>query len=204
MKLPIVIICSALFTAILFSCSDQIAGNSSEITNGYCCAFSAPADSAMVVAYPKGYVPFPASAGPETTFTDKNGRFSMSLGRKAWNLVVYDKLQAHGAFVPLPGGDSTLDTIALTPLGAIHGLVNDTTALDRCVGVVGSPFYARITGKSDTFSLIKMPAFNYGINLWQLETGINKAGPPGETITDARSTSVMILPDSTANVVINH
>jgi hypothetical protein len=203
MKRMFLILCSALFTALPLSCSDQLAGNSSEITNGYCFASAAPADSAMVVAYPKDYIPFPPSAAPETTYTDKNGYFSLRLGRKSCNLIIYDKIRTRGAFVPLPRGDSTIGTIVLSNVGAINGIVNDTMPGDRCIGVVGSPFYARITGKTATFSLTKMPSFNYLINLWELSSGISQWDPPDMNTTAVRPISVTVRPDSTAMVIIN-
>jgi hypothetical protein len=202
MKRMIVTLCSTIFAALLFSCSDQLAGNSSEITNGYCFASGAPVDSAMVVAYPNDYIPYPPSDVPETTFTDKNGYFSMRIGHTGRNLVIYDKLRTRGAFVPLPGGDSTINTIVLADVGAINGVVNDTMAGDRCIGVVGSPFYARITGKTDTFSLINMPSFTYLINLWLLVVKANEWGPPIMNTTAVRPISVTVRPDSTATVII--
>jgi hypothetical protein len=193
---------STLFVMLLLSCSPQLAGNSSEITNGYCVASAAPADSAMVVAYPDNYIPYPPSSAPETTYTDKNGHFSLQLGRTGWNLVIYDKYQTRGAFVPLPAGDSALDTIALAEVGAVRGTVTDTMAGDRCIGVIGSPFYARITGKTDTFSLVKMPSFNYLINLWRLTAGVSQWGPPDMNTTAVRPISVTVRPDSTATIII--
>lgn len=206
MKCMVRILCSALFTAFLFSCTMQIAGNGSEITNGYCAISAVPADNAMVVAYPDDYIPYPPSAGPETTFTDKNGRFSMRLGKTGWNLVIYDRLQAFGAFVHLSMADSTTDTIALDSVGAIHGIINDTMADARFIGVVGSPFYAGITGKTDTFSLIKMPPFTYLINLWQAgnTSGENRTSDTkANFITTAGPITVTVRPDSTTEAVIN-
>ena len=206
MKRMVCLLCSALSTALLFFCTNQLAGNGSEITNGYCYASAAPADSALVVAYPSGYFPYPPSAGPETTFTDKNGYFSMRLGHTGWNLVIYDKLQARGAFVPLPGGDSTIDTITLMNVGGINGIVNDTMAGARYIGVVGSPFYAGITGRTDTFSLIKMPPFTYLINLWQAgnTSSENRTGDiKADLRTTAKPITVTVRPDSTTEAIIN-
>jgi hypothetical protein len=205
MKCMVRILCSALFTAFLFSCTMQLAGNGSEITNGYCAISAVPADNAMVVAYPDDYIPYPPSAGPETTFTDKNGRFSMRLGKTGWNLVIYDKRQEFGAFVPLPKGDSTIDTIMLDSVGAIHGIINDTMADSRFIGVIGSPFYAGITGRTDTFSLIKMPPFTYLINMWQAGSNASE-NQTGDTKADLRTTAkpitVTVRPDSTTEAII--
>lgn len=203
MKRMVRLLCSALFAALLFSCTDQWAGNGSEITNGYCTASAAPADSAMVVAYPSGYFPYPPSAGPETTYTDKDGYFSMRLGHTGWNLVIYDKLQACGAFVPLPGGDSTIDTITLMKLGGIYGIVNDTTAGSRYIGVLGSPFFMGITGRTDTFSLIKIPPNNYLITMWWVKenSGTDPYRVKPDLISGDTPAFVTVWSDSTVRVI---
>jgi hypothetical protein len=206
MKRMVCLLCPALFAALLFSCTDQWAGNGSEITNGYCTASAAPADSAMVVAYPGGYFPYPPSAGPETTYTDINGYFSMRLGHAGWNLVIYDRLREYGAFVPLQSGDSAIDTIILMKVGAISGIVNDTLAGSRFIGILGSPFYKEITGRTDTFSLLKIPSFNYLISMWLVgeNGGTNpykvKPGP----ISGDNSALVTVWPDSMTRVTLTH
>jgi hypothetical protein len=203
MKRMVCLLCSALFAAYLLSCTDQLAGNGSEITNGYCTVSAAPADSAMVVAYPSGYFPYPPSAAPETTFTDINGYFSMRLGHTGWNLVIYDRLQARGAFVPLPNGDSTIDTIALLKVGGIYGIVNDTMAGSRFIGILGSPFYMGITGRTDTFSLMKIPSHNYVISMWLVgkSGGTDQYRVKPDLITGDNQGFVTVWPDSTVRVI---
>jgi hypothetical protein len=206
MRHPFFLVVLSLFAALIVSCGIQLAGNGSEITNGNCVADAAPADSAMVIAYPQNYVPYPTIAGPETTFTDKNGHFSIYLGHKAWNLVIYDSAQTHGAFVPLPNGDSAMDTIVLRGVGAISGIVNDTAAGPRYVGIIGSPFYAGITGTSDTFSLTKIPAFSYSIKVWRIVSQRVVRG--GDTLANDFSSNInppliVVKPDSTTRVIIN-
>jgi|WetSurMetagenome_2_1015567.scaffolds.fasta_scaffold129911_2 hypothetical protein len=204
MKRMVCLLCSALFAALLFSCTDQWAGNGSEITNGYCTASAAPADSAMVVAYPSGYFPYPPSAGPETTYTDINGYFSMRLGHAGWNLVIYDRLREYGAFVPLQSGDSAIDTIILMKVGGIYGIVNDTMAGSRFIGILGSPFYKEITGRTDTFSLIKIPSFNYLISMWWVRetSGTEPYRMKPDLISGNNPNLVMVWPDSTTRVIV--
>jgi hypothetical protein len=201
------ILCSVFLVATLFSCTQQLAGNGSEITNGYCVASASPADSAMVVAYPNDYLPYPPSGKPETTFTDKNGHFALCLGRKGWNLVIYDRLQVFGAFVPLPRGDSAVDTVVLRGVGGITAIVNDTAAVPRIVGIIGSPFYARITGTTDTFSITKIPAFYYNLSRWQWLP--NTSGTLDERVFPVTniglkggSATLWVQPDSTTNITI--
>jgi len=202
------ILCSILIVTSLFSCTQQLAGNGSEITNGYCVSSATAADSAMVVAYPSDYLPYPPSAGPETTFTDKNGRFSLRLGRKGWNLVIYDRFKAFGAFFPLPRGDSAVDTVVLRGVGSISGIVYDTVAGPRYIGIIGTPFYAGITGKTDTFSLMKIPAFYYTLGMWRWGEAaidsLNKKGPPiVNNFLNGSSSMVRVLPDSATYIIIN-
>jgi len=197
------------FTIFLLSCSQQLAGNGSEITNGYCIAEAAPAESAMVVAYPKNYVPYPPVAGPETTYTDSKGHFSMRLAQSGWNLLIYDRLQLHGAFVTLPSGDSAIDTVVLNDLGSIAGIVNDTIGGLRYIGIIGSPFYTDIVGMSDTFSLNRLPSFGYSINAWNLKSlGSYFTNPgPSDSNPQPEATfpliSVTVWPDSTTTVIIS-
>jgi hypothetical protein len=207
-KRMIAVLCSALLAGLLPSCTNHLAGNGSEVTNGYCVASAAPADSAMVVAYPHDYIPYPPSAGPETTFTDQDGRFSMRLGQSDWNLVIYDKLGARGAFVPLLGSCSTTDTIVLDSVGAINGIINDTLAVARYIGVVGSPFYAGISGRTDTFSLVKLPPSSYTMNLWQIrptsgDTDNSTINSRVKIIPTATPISVTVWSDSTTAAIIN-
>ena len=209
MNFKLRILCSVLLVASVFSCTQQLAGNGSEITNGYCVASASAADSAMVVAYPNDYLPYPPSGKPETTFTDKNGHFALCLGRKGWNLVIYDRLQVFGAFVPLPRGDSAVDTIVLKHLGSVYGVANDTTADLRYIGILGSPFYAALTGKTDTFSLIKLPAYYYDLRKWRL----TKSGESGATDFQnislrssnniTASATIRVVPDTTTNILID-
>jgi hypothetical protein len=201
-----VFVFQALFLALLFSCTNQLAGNSSEITNGFCIAEATPADSAIVVAYPFNYVPSSGLAGPETTYTDKHGNFSIQLGYTGWNLVIYDRARARGAFVPLPSGDSAVDTIVLKHLGSISGIVNDTMNDTGFVGIAGSPFYAEVIGKSDSFSLNKIPPFYYNVIVWRLGTTVIASNPINQhmsTLTSVGSSSVAVWPDSTTTVIIN-
>ncbi len=205
MRHPFFLAVLSLFAALIVSCGIQLAGNGSEITNGNCVADAAPADSAMVIAYPQNYVPYPTIAGPETTFTEKNGHFSIYLGHKAWNLVIYDSAQTHGAFVPLPNGDSAIDTIVLKGLGAIAGIVNDTIGDPRYVGIVGSPFCAGIIGTSDTFTLTKIPTFSYLIKVWRVSSqavGRGSEIPVNDFTTNINPPLVAVEPDSTTRVII--
>ena len=209
----------SLLAALLFSCGHQMAGNGSEITNGNCIAEAAPAESAMVVAYPQYYVPSSPAVAPETTFTDSKGYFSMRLGRCGWNLVIYDKARVRGAFVPLSSGDSTLDTIVLNDLGAIAGIVNDTLGGPRSVGIIGSPFYADIIGKADTFSIVKIPPHYYSFDVWRLTDELSDTSSnnvfhsPNVFHSDTSLNSnfalvgsdiVWVLPDSTTMFIINY
>jgi hypothetical protein len=213
MKRMIFLIANTFLTALLFSCGHQLAGNGGEITNGYCIAEAAPAESAMVVAYPQNYVPSSPAVAPETTFTDSKGCFSMRLGRCGWNLVIYDKAQVRGAFVPLPSGDSAIDTIVLSDLGAIAGIVNDTLGGPRYVGIIGSPFYANVIGKADTFSLVKLPPHDYSLEVWKLtdarsdtsSKNVFRSVPSlNSNFALVGSDIVWVLPDSTTMLNINH
>ena len=213
MKHTTFLIIIAFLAALLFSCGHELAGNGSEITNGNCVAEAAPAESAMVVAYPQNYVPSSPAVAPETTFTDSKGCFSMRLGRCGWNLVIYDKAQVRGAFVPLPSGDSAIDTIVLSDLGAIAGIVNDTLGGPRYVGIIGSPFYANVIGKADTFSLVKLPPHDYSLEVWKLtdarsdtsSKNVFRSVPSlNSNFALVGSDIVWVLPDSTTMLNINH
>jgi hypothetical protein len=210
----------AFLAALLFSCGHELAGNGGEITNGNCIAEAATAESAMVVAYPENYVPSSPAALPETTFTDGKGHFSMRLGHCGWNLVIYDKAQVRGAFVRLSSGDSAIDTIVLKDLGAIAGIVNDTMGGPRYVGIIGSPFYANVIGKADTFSLVKIPPHDYSLEVWKLTDARSDTSSknvfrsvPNVFHSDTSLNSnfalvgsdiVWVLPDSTTMLNINH
>jgi hypothetical protein len=196
----------SLFAALIVTCGNQLAGNGSEITNGNCAIASVPADSAMVVAYPNKYVPCSTAVGPETTFTDTKGNFAIYLGHDAWNLVIYDRTKAFGAFVPLPSGDSAISTIILRGLGSISGVVNDTATDPRYVGIVGSPFCAGITGVSDTFSLTKIPAYSYYVKVWRVVS--QKVVRGGDSLSNEFTSNInpsliAVEPDSTTTVNIN-
>jgi hypothetical protein len=209
----IFLIFNSFLAALLFSCGHELAGNGGEITNGNCIAEAAPAESAMVVAYPENYVPSSPAALPETTFTDGKGHFSMRLGHCGWNLVIYDKAQVRGAFVPLSSGDSAIDTIVLSDLGAIAGIVNDTLGGPRYVGIIGSPFYANVIGKADTFSLVKIPPHDYSLEVWKLtdarsdtrSKNVFRSVPSlNSNFALVGSDIVWVLPDSTTMLNINH
>jgi hypothetical protein len=208
MKRMAFLIVIAFLAALLFSCGHELAGNGSEITNGNCIAEAAPADSAMVVAYPQDYVPSTPAVAPETTFTDGKGHFSMRLGQSGWNLVIYDKSRVRGAFVPLSSGDSAIDTIVLNDLGAVAGIVSDTIGGPRYVGIIGSPFYAEIAGATDSFSLMKLPPYYYSVNVWRLTDALSdssshsKSNPDNNTMPIGGG-AVMVLPDSTSMVIIS-
>jgi hypothetical protein len=204
---------SAFLATLLFSCGHQLAGNGSEITNGNCLAEAAPADSAMVVAFPQNYVPSSPAVAPETTFTDSKGHFWMRLGPCGWNLVIYDKARVRGAFVPLPSGDSAIDTIVLNDLGAIAGVDNDSMGGPRCVGIIGSPFYANVIGKADTFSLVKIPPHDYSLEVWKLTDALSDSSSNNvfhsvpilnSSFALVGSDIVWVLPDSTTMLNINH
>jgi hypothetical protein len=207
MKRMAFLIVIAFLAALLLSCGHQLAGNGSEITNGNCVAEAAPAESAMVVAYPQNYVPSSPAIAPETTFTDSKGHFSMRLGHYGWNLVIYDKAQVRGAFVPLSSGDSAIDTIVLNDLGAIAGIVNDTLGGPRYVGIIGSPFYADIFGKADTFSLVRIPPYDYSLDVWKLtdehsDSSSHSIPNPDNNTMPIGGGAVTVLPDSTSMVII--
>ena len=59
-----------IITLFLFcSSGNDVAGNGSEITNGFCVSALCGVDSAMVVAYPDNYmVHYHESISPETTY----------------------------------------------------------------------------------------------------------------------------------------
>jgi hypothetical protein len=57
MKLTTGLATAALLFLIFFSCTMQIVGNGSEITNGTAATAAGPADTALVVAYPQNYNP---------------------------------------------------------------------------------------------------------------------------------------------------
>jgi hypothetical protein len=169
MKRTLLLLTTALAVFLCASCGllPPLAGNGSEITNG-CCIISRtgkPADSAMVIAIPQGYVPVPGIANkafPETTFTDTNGSFSLVLDHGAWNLLIYDHTETYGAFVPLyrlaPG-----DSIMIDSLGFLQGTSYDS--LHNSVGIRGSPFFAYYS-PGYTFSIGKIPPFTYTVEVW--------------------------------------
>jgi hypothetical protein len=198
----------SLLAVLLFSCAYDLAGNGGEITNGICVAEAMPAQNAMVVAYRQDYIPTYPLIPPETTFTDSNGHFSMRLGNKGWNLIIYDRNQIRGAFIALPTGDSALDTINLHGLGSITGIINDSVGVSKYIGIVGSPFFTQTFGKTDTFSLKKLPPFNYSVNSWYLSstgnyfTNTDSIDANPQPIITFPLILVTVLPDSATTVTI--
>jgi hypothetical protein len=145
-------------------------GNGSEITNGFhvvnvvVCG-GRPADSAMVIAFPRGYDPVPGgdnSILPETTVTDAGGRFVLMPADSARNLLVYDRTRTCGAFVPI-SRNSSPGTIVLDSLGYLRGMNNDT-AFRRFnyISISGSPFFAQLE-PLDSFMITKLPPYTYSI-----------------------------------------
>jgi hypothetical protein len=171
----------AVFLGVSCGLFPPLAGNGSEITNGCCMVAQTgkPADSAMVIAYPKEYVPAPVTFNevmPETTFTDTAGRFTLALGHGEWNLLIYDRTGTLGAFVPVHR-DSSLYTIALDDLGYVQGMNYDTCKrFINYVGIAGSPFYAAINPLC-SFVITGIPSSTYQVQVWQ--------GPPCVKISDS-------------------
>jgi hypothetical protein len=185
---------STVLALEMYSCTmSPMAGSSSEVTNGTVTAWGAPADSAIVIAYPAHYIPgLPGEASPETTFTDECGRFRLdTLGRGSWNLLIYDTSRALGAFVQLDDGDSDAGTIELDSLGSITGVVEDTAyeLYASFVGVIGSPFFALI--HTDTFSLNDMPPFTYVLSNWRELSGCTPEGCDPVMLIDTIDTVVL-------------
>jgi hypothetical protein len=103
-----------------------------------------------------------------------------------------------------------MDTIVLRGVGSISGVVNDTVAGLRYVGIAGSPFSTKIIGKTDSFSLVKIPPCNYSMNIWGpfISTMPGTIGGGKGTTPDMKnivSNSVMVnvVSDSASIVVIN-
>jgi hypothetical protein len=188
---------------IVLSCS----GNGSEIStragmemsgNGACVTAAGPADSAIVIAVPKDYVPFDSSsAPPETLSTDSKGIFSFRKDRDLWNLIIYDRTRTFGAFVP-HSGDSVIGTVFLDDLGYITGNTGDTSRHVNYVGIVGTPFFTQ-TLQADSFFLPAIPTATYFVKAWETKDKI-AAGTPPYSAAD----SVFISPGQGAVITIFH
>lgn len=176
-------ILTVLAVILCVSCGlfPPLAGSGSEITNGNCVIARAgkPADSAIVIAFPKEYVPAPVTTNkvmPETTITDTAGGFALKLGDNAWNLLIYDHSGILGAFVPIQH-DSVLGTITLDSLGYVEGINYDTNKrLENYVGIIGSPFYTPLN-PLQSFVISKIPSCTYRVEVWR--------GPPCIKISDS-------------------
>jgi hypothetical protein len=81
------------------------------------------------------------------------------------------------------------------------------------VGIIGSPFYADIIGKADTFSLVKIPPHDYSLEVWKLtdarsdtsSKNVFRSVPSlNSNFALVGSDIVWVLPDSTTMLNINH
>ena len=166
--------------------------------NGACVTAAGAADSAIVIAIPKDYVPFDTpSSPPETLYTDNNGIFSFREDRDLWNLIVYDRTRTLGAFVP-HSRDSVIGTVFLDDLGYITGNIDDTSRQVNYVGIVGTPFFTQ-TLQSDSFSLLAIPTSAYFVRAWKIKDKI-AAGTPLYSAAD----SVFVSPGRGAVITIFH
>jgi hypothetical protein len=196
-------IISCALLAFLAACSPAtVAGNGSEVTNGLVASFAGPADSAMVIAFPAGYIPCSQNRDmPETTFTDNEGAFRMGLTDAAWNLLIYDRTGRLGAFAERRSGGAAMGLIRLDSLGAV---ACSTAALGMdstnyvFAGIAGSPFYTKaVKGKSVIIG--RVPPHGYRITLW-VYSGKATAVPvlladsvvAGATVTAGGATRVVI------------
>jgi hypothetical protein len=194
----------SVLIAVLVSCSPNgLAGNGSEITNGVCMTVSGPADSALIIAFPHDYL-FPGKtyAMPETTYTDKNGYFSIVLGDSAWNLLMYDRSQTCGAFVALVNGDANIGRVNLDSLGYLEGTMSDMTFRYGTVTIPGSPFLSMISG-TNTFSISKIPEFSYSVLFTKERIGTCAPGVDcGHFFLDTMTRSISIQAGKTVNVIV--
>jgi hypothetical protein len=171
---------SCALLAFLAACSPApMAGNGSEVTNGLVASSAGPADSAMVIAFPAGYIPCGRNRDmPETTFTDKEGAFRMGLANTAWNLLVYDRSGRLGAFAERRSGGSAMGLIRLDSLGAVAcstAALGKDTMNQVFAGIAGSPFYTKAV-KASSFIIRRVPPHAYRITLW-VYSGMATAEP---------------------------
>jgi hypothetical protein len=185
------------------SCTIQVAGNGSEITNGIVASAAGPADSALVVAYPKDFNPATGdSVSLRRTFTDKNGRFSLRLGNNAFDLLVYDRTKTLGAFVPV-SRDTVMDTLRIHELGSLSGVLQDSVLHFGYLIVRGSPFCAAMIPDS-AFSIPAMPPFTYELLAF---TPPSFGCPPGHTCAahpapDSTIAFVNIMVNSNSSIIL--
>jgi hypothetical protein len=182
------------------NCTMNMAGNGSEVTNGTAITVQGPADSALVIAYPRNYVPMYGDTNTlKKTYTDSNGAFSLQLGDSAWNLLIYSRTGL-GAFVPV-NHDSALDTVKLDSLGTIQGIVQDSTIPFEYIMITGSPFFARLAPES-TFVMTKVPPFTYEIRLFFTPISVCDSGQVCPHHADSLAVIADVRPNAIANIII--
>jgi hypothetical protein len=186
----------------LFCSGNEVAGNGSEITNGVCVSVLGPADCAIVIAYPGNYLlRLNETILPETTFTDKNGKFSIKLGDAAWNLLIYDNTRTFGCFLPLQKDEWELGKIDLDSLGAIRGTVSDTNFSSGYIGIRGSPFYS-IVNRGVPFIIENIPTFTYSYLLWQVPKEVCQPGMDcNENIKDTITGTIQVKSGSETTLI---
>jgi hypothetical protein len=191
--------------ALFAACSPaRIAGNGSEITNGVVVSETGPADSALVIAFPAAYIPCGRNATkPETTFTNVQGAFHLSLADTAWNLLIYDRTRQLGAFAPRLKGEPAMGVIKLDSLGGIAGTMAALTideSKPAFIGIAGSPFVTNVV-KDSSFLIIRVPPYSYRISLWIYST-IWSMEPILER--DTVITGAIVSPGRITSITLNH
>ncbi len=192
--------------ALLAACSPTgMAGNGSEITNGVVACEAGPADSALVIAFPAAYIPCAENpVMPETTYTDANGAFRMSLADAQWNLLIYDRTRQLGAFAERRKGGPAMGVIELDNLGAVAGTAA-TLPIDALktayIGIAGSPFFTKVV-KDSSFLISRVPPCTYKISLWMIDSHSSTDQPIpviGSVIAGAT-----VMPGMTTTILVNH